>query len=158
MRLQAITPKRPIARGNALAELRKAVDQTRGPIEKDLQAITATWETKVRWRVRFFDEGGKLVLTVTTTNKIFQYVDEGTKPHLIQPKRASRLFFQTGYTAKTRKGFLGSVQGGAKGDWVAAKVVHHPGTEARGFTEALVKKHQRTFMQNVRAAMARIVR
>ena len=58
------------------------------------------------------------------------YIDRGTAPHIIRPRRASVLAWAgdaTGRraTGRTRKGY--------KGPMVFARQVHHPGTKARPF-------------------------
>ena len=92
---------------------------------------------------------------VGTNSKIYEYVDKGTKPHIIRPKRAQFLRFQTGYRAKTTPGIIGSSSGGRSGDIVYSQGVRHPGTKARKFSEIINKKYERKFKDEMHAAMRR---
>lgn len=132
----------------------KALDFTRfGPAAKlgmrdaaegaqaDFKATTATWTTGVDFIIKERADG----FSVTPTGEgatIYQYVDKGTRAHLIAARRAKRLRFLGGYSAKTRPGFIGAQSGGASGSPVFARVVHHPGTKARGFSKLIAKKWQ----------------
>ena len=97
------------------------------------------------------DRGGRF--QVSTDNEIYGYVDQGTKPHIIRPKRAQKLFFKSGYSAKTTPRVIGSNNGGANGPDVFANVVRHPGTKAREFAETLKEKYQKTFGKTMQRAM-----
>lgn len=163
IRIEAIRPRKsPVINVEAFKrELSKAVDKTAGDMQKDFEKTTRTWDTKVKFYAR--PKGGQLgrrdmVITVYTNNQIYQYVDEGTKAHIIRPKNANALHFLSGYRAKTRPGFIGSSSGGASGESVFAKEVHHPGTKARNFSAIIARKHTPRFKKNVDAAMARAAR
>lgn len=160
IRIEAIRPRKsPVINVEAFKrEISRAVDKTAGDMLKDFDKTTRTWDTQVKFYAR--PKGGQLgrrdlVITVYTNNQIYQYVDAGTKAHIIRPKNASTLRFMSGHRAKTRPGFIGSSQGGASGAAVFAKEVHHPGTRARGFSTIIAKRHQPRFVKNVTAAMAR---
>lgn len=91
-------------------------------------------------------------------SRIFGYVDRGTRPHIIKPRRAKALAFIWGgpgsYKAKTRPMFLSSTAGGPTGTLVFRQFVRHPGTKARGFTEQIQKKWQA--LSHVEAADAAV--
>lgn len=102
---------------------------------------------------------------VGTDNQIYEYVTRGTKPHLIRPVRAKSLVFGEGtYRAVTTPGVLGSrrvgtglVGAGGVARPIFTKLVHHPGTKARGFEEAVAKRLQKVLERNVTAAILRTV-
>lgn len=97
-----------------------------------LERCTATWENQPTFTITEVKDG----LIIGTDDPIFGYVDEGTPPHTIAPKRRTFLRFRSGYTPKTSPGQIGSGSGGASGDVVfTRKPVNHPGTRARRFTE-----------------------
>jgi len=118
--------------------LGKAAEKIRDELDRRYRPTYATWSSRPidvgvfasrrRWDVK------------VTSDKIFMFVDEGTRPHPIYPVRAKRLHFLSGYTAKTTPGSLRSQAGGPYGDDVFAFGVHHPGTEARRFTEIIADK------------------
>lgn len=61
-------------------------------------------------------------VTVTADVNYATYVENGTKPHLIRPRRRQVLKFKVG------------------GKTVYAKVVHHPGTKAQPFLATAVRQ------------------
>lgn len=68
-------------------------------------------------RAEGVENAGEMVVSgsVTANTDYALYVHEGTRPHLIRPKRAKALRFEVG------------------GRVVFAKLVRHPGTKARPF-------------------------
>jgi hypothetical protein len=82
-----------------------------------------------------------VAVIVGTDSPVYAFVDRGTKPHAIVPKRPGYpLRFRSDYQAKTAVGVLNSGAGGASGDWVRAMRVWHPGTKARRFTEMIFQE------------------
>jgi hypothetical protein len=103
--------------------------------------------------------GSNYRVTVGTNNiKPYLFVDEGTKPHTIKPKRSRYLAFQSGYNAKTRVGIIGSQPGGAFGAQVFAAQVHHPGYPGRKFTITIARRRQVTLNQEMSHAIAKVNR
>ena len=62
------------------------------------------------------------VFTIGSDVEYAQMVHDGTRPHIIRPKRAQALRFRIG------------------GRIVYAKVVHHPGTKARPFLDRAMRE------------------
>lgn len=160
IRIEAIRPRKsPVINVKAFErEIRAAVDKTADGMLADFKKTTRTWRTDVKFYAR--PKGGQLgrrdmVITIYTNSQIYQYVEAGTKPHPIRPKKAKALRFLSNYRAKTRAGFIGSSAGGTSGNPVFAKEVMHPGTKARNFAAIIAKKHTPRFKKNVDAAMAR---
>ena len=122
-------------------------------VDEDFAKTYATWKRKPKFKteVEMRDRGGRF--QVSTDNEIYGYVDQGTKPHIIRPKRAQKLFFKSGYSAKTTPRVIGSNNGGANGPDVFANVVRHPGTKAREFAETLKEKYEKTFGKTMQRAM-----
>jgi hypothetical protein len=163
IRIEAIRPRKsPVINTAAfIREMSKAVDKSADDMLADFRKTTRTWKTDVKFYAR--PKGGRLgrrdlVITVYTNSQIYQYVEAGTKPHTIRPKKAKALKFLSNYRAKTRPGFIGSGSGGASGDDVFAQEVHHPGAKARNFAAIIAKRHAPRFKKNVDAAMARAAR
>lgn len=87
------------------------------------------------------------------------WLDTGTRPHVIVPRRAKRLRFRLGYSAGSRPGRLMSYASKrADGQTIYAKRVVHPGTEARRWLELVRKEHERPFARWMDAAMGRAAR
>lgn len=132
-----------------LNALRKAGTQ----IKQDFEQTTATWKHKPKFEILISLAGGGPTLLVDTNDRVYGYVNRGTKPHPIRPKRAKALAFQSGYQAKTAPGVIGSGPGGPFGDTVFSKGVRHPGTKARKFDEAIKKKREKWFKGQMEQAL-----
>lgn len=101
------------------------------------EKTTATWSTRPTFVIKVTRKG----FTVGTDSAVFGYVDEGTRPHRIMPKRPDGVLrFQSPFRAKTRPGSLQSGSGGSGPDTVYSRGVNHPGSKARKFTEQVQKR------------------
>lgn len=89
--------------------------------------------------------------------KIWRYVDEGTRPHLIMPKKAGgRLVFQLGYSPRTTPIANAHVGTGmASGAWRSPQMVNHPGTVARQFGTEIAKLYTPEFRRRIENAFRR---
>ena len=141
-------------------ELLNALRKSGRHIRKDFNQTTKSWKKKPKFEMAVslkLPPGPQV--SVTTDNEIFGYVDQGTKPHPIKPKKPGGvLVFQPLYTAKTAPGIIGSGQGGSSGDSVFAKGVMHPGTEARRFSKTIAKAHSKKFARLMQEAINRGIR
>jgi len=87
---------------------------------------------------------------------IWTFVDKGTKPHEIAAKNVPFLKFQSGYSARTAPVAKFNQGTGQKfGAWVQKQVVHHPGNEARKFTETILKELSPPIEDRIQAAVKR---
>lgn len=124
-----------------LAAVQRAItgtlQQTAQEAQQDLQKTTATWQHGVDFAITAILDG----LLVDTGDPIWQMVDEGTRPHIIVPRRARVLVFGPGARAKTTPRVIGSGAGSKGGAPVVAHIVRHPGTAARQFSEVLQEKY-----------------
>lgn len=141
-----------------LGDVTKALDlglQAGGEIVKSEFALfTGTWEQKNQpnWTERkpgsssitltIPSGGGSIRVTdrvwsYTTQSNIMVWVDDGTKPHIIRPKKAGFLAFQTGFIAKTKPSQIMSGPGANFGLTAFAKEVHHPGTDPRNISNKI---------------------
>jgi hypothetical protein len=153
-RIEAIKPKRKDAAKIFKKYYEAALRETADEVRDDLEATTQTWEHRVKFVVRVVKRSGVLGITVSTKDVIYAYVNYGTKAHVIRPKRAKVLRFQSGHTAKTRPGFIGSTPGGVSGGAVFAQEVHHPGSAPRGFDIAIARRRQKSLQSRMDHAMA----
>lgn len=161
--LKPIIPKNfsnPAALDAAINQaLTKTLTVGKGYFER----TTASWQDKPKFVIDGPQDGRG---SVGTNDDIYGYVTRGTRPHLIAPKNASVLSWEGGkYKAVTSPGVLGSKRVGAGlrgtggvGQAVFAKVVHHPGTKARAFEEAVAKMLQPVLVNNVTNALMRTVK
>lgn len=106
-------------------------------IQRDFDATVRTWKHKPKFVVNLTERS----VSVGTDDKVYSYVDEGTPPHIIRPKRARSLrFYAGGFRAKTTPNNLYAQKGQtANQNLTYSQGVRHPGTEARHFT-TLIKE------------------
>jgi hypothetical protein len=155
IRLDPIIPKGKILDGKKLErELHDALDHTANIIRDDFHKTTDTWHNKPDFKkIGPRSTFGQLEVIVETRDEIYSYVEYGTRPHVIVPKkRGGRLAFRGKYVAKTRPGVISSRAGGAKGGLRFAKQVQHPGTQPRHFSATIAKRRQKNLLHLVRLA------
>lgn len=147
-------------------QLEKALDTQVKPIlVKSHELVVANWKNKPEFKTRKYIRADSIRMTVYPAGDseavaIWGYVDQGTKPHLIVPVHAPFLRFRTGYQPKTLAKPARTVPGGGKatGDWVSAKLVHHPGNEAREFTATIARDIQPDFNRIIENTFRQIAR
>jgi len=123
----------------------------------DFNSTVETWEHKVEFKATLSMKPS-VYIGVNTLDEIFEYVNDGTKPHTIRPKgKGYPLRFQWGgkgsYSPKTKPKVIGSKPGGPSGPEVRFAVVHHPGTKARKFDEVIQKKWTKPFKAAMQKAL-----
>jgi len=84
-----------------------------------------------------------------TDSEKWNWTDQGTEPHVIRPRRARVLRFAVGGKPKTKVRTLGSGRGKRGNRWVTKKVVHHPGTTARHFSEEVQTRRRHYFYRDM---------
>ena len=130
--------------------VRAAMDDAKDFALGRFRKTTATWEHAVDFTATATREG----YIIGTDDPIYGYVDDGTSPHVIAAKPGKMLAFSVGGRAKTQPGVIGS-GAGARGDTrVFAKVVQHPGTAPRGFTEIIGREAEVELSFGINAALA----
>lgn len=159
-----ITPKRQkiLDADRVAEELGDSLDALKASLIEDFQSTTSTWKTQVSFAGRKYMLTDELRLTVYPTGpgaEIWTYVNNGTRPHLIVPKkRGGRLRFKGGYQAKTRPGRIAAGAGGASGPETFAAAVRHPGTVGRHFERPIARKHRPEFRRLAENGLRRAVR
>lgn len=143
-------------------ELRKAAREAGEWEIKEFERVTTGWSgERPEWTLRAYSTKKEIGVIIALRNenslgaKKWQWLDKGTKPHIIRPVKAKQLAFRTPYNAGSIPGvirtFKSSQPAGAK--LVFAQVVHHPGTKARGWSAILRKDAQKVFERYMSAAM-----
>ena len=162
MRFTAIRPKMwtlKYVRLELMNTLRKEARAGR----KEYQQTTRTWAHKPVFKISGLSLRGQVArITVSTTDRIYGYVDRGTRRHVIEPRspvsisgRPSSLRFRPGYRRKTRPRHIGSSAGGRFGAYVYPVSVTHPGIKARGFTPLIRRRAQRRLNASAPKAVQR---
>lgn len=158
LQLKALTPP-ALPDGEAYAKaMEKAVYKAAGLALHDLESTVRTWKHKPAFDVTITKDGGDYSVTAGTDDEIYGYVNDGTKPHAIRPKRGRYLRFSSGYKAKTRVGIIGSIEGGSFGGDVFSKGVMHPGFPGRKFAEKIAQRRQVTTVQEINQQVALVAR
>lgn len=152
--LKPIIPKQQFKPADLDRAINDALSKTLKVGEGYFKTTTKSWSTDVKFVIDGPEDGRG---SVGTDNDIYGYVTHGTPPHLIAPVNASILAFPGNSSPKTNPGILGSRKGKSGGGAVFAHVVHHPGTKARGFEEAVAKRLLSVLVNNVTAAILRVV-
>lgn len=156
-----LTPIKPRATATTLraveGAIRQAYQEAAEQLLQDYAGTYATWDHKPKPRLRV-SRGG---VAVEIPDRIWTFVDKGTRPHRIEPRRATRLAFPSAYAAKTRPGSIKSGPGGPSGSTVIlppGRGVNHPGTKARGFTRRLKAKWKTKWPSMVQHAIHKAVK
>lgn len=136
-----------IPKGKAAIE--RALDRTAKEAEGMFEVTFSTWKNKPEIKT----QSSNARREIRVIGKIYEYVDKGTVAHIIRPRRARFLSFRGGYRAKTSPGVITSRSGGATGKRVFAKVVHHPGTQARNFSVVIAVEIMPKFEANIQEAI-----
>ena len=108
--------------------------------ERDYGKATRTWRHKPDVQVEVNTRGNRAEVMVGTDDKVFGWVDRGTKPHYIFPRKAKALRFWSKSRPKTQPGQLSSGSGGKGGKLLYRAWVRHPGTKPRRFTEQIQRR------------------
>jgi hypothetical protein len=135
------------------AVMDKEIQRETRSVLREYEITTGTWKRKVKFQVTIV---GLATASIGTDNEIYGYVDKGTRPHIIRPKTAKALRFNTVFRAKTIPNQL-RTRAGMSGPPVAhALEVHHPGNEPRNFTKTIAKRSEARFSKNIAKAMKTI--
>jgi hypothetical protein len=154
VRLEAIVPKQlfklPLVRAEMFMEMGRQIDI----IDRMYGATYRSWSHKPQFKKAFRTAVNFLEAKVSTIDVIYAWVDDGTKPHAIIPKRSPLLVFPSSFTPKTNPRIIGSRRGSKSGSAFASHVAH-PGTRPRNFTKEIVKRRAAPYVKQMQAAIKR---
>lgn len=136
----------PVARARVSGRMLKLGER----VQDRLEDSTSTWDHKPEFTIKQTNDG----VEISTDSKIFPMVDQGTPPHVIEPKSANVLAFQSGYAAKSQPRVAAASPGGASGPMVYTDHVDHPGTQGRHFTETIFREMQAILPDEIQEALA----
>lgn len=149
---------KPLRGPDAKAIVRKLAAQSRGVTDGALNEIGNIGLVDMQGYVNHWGRqpAFKIVRTlntvsIVTDDRIFRFVNQGVRAHIIRARPGGILVFRSGYSAKTRANnpnFKGS--GKSFGPTVVARVVHHPGFVGRGYTRIETNKLNRLGLQIVK--------
>lgn len=130
--------------------LDEAVHQSALEAQQMFQETTATWTHQPTFDVEHENTGR---WGVRTDDKIYRYVDMGTRLHTITARNAPYLRFTVPFGAKTKPRVIASYAGSRGDQWVSKKSVHHPGITARQFSRIIHERAQAPTANRLRAAL-----
>lgn len=137
--------------------VRSAVDTTLDRLADetliDFQATVATWDDAPTFAVT--SASGQRV--VSTDHQVYRMLNRGTRAHVIRAQTARALVFQVPYQAKTAPRVIGSRSAGVGSSTVYTREVHHPGTAARAWDQAIAEKYQGIIGPRVQQAIGEAV-
>lgn len=140
-----------IARGvtydgkESLKELEKQLRAIQESTRYRFQKTVATWKKKPKFFVRKYKTGNVMGIDAGTENELWGMLDRGTEEHTIRGRRGVLQIRGGMYTPKTQPGLMSSSSGGfaEEADPFYRDEVHHPGTEARGWTGIITQTLER---------------
>jgi hypothetical protein len=158
LQLNPILPKHIPSSKDYLKVMQASALKAIKAAKRDYESTTHTWNHKPKFVIVEQETAVDYLAATGTNDKIYGYVDDGTRAHVIRPKRSKYLRFLSGYRAKTRVGIIGSQEGGAFGDPRFATEVNHPGFPGRKFTQTIRSRRQKTLEQDISHEIAKTAR
>lgn len=140
--MKLILPKKLIADPQKLARaLTNTLNGVQKNIKIDFDVTTQSWKDRAEFLMTSPDTWTR---RAATSNKIYGYVNDGTRPHRILPKK-KMLRFNTPFSPKTLPNQIMSGPGSKGASVVFSRGVNHPGTKARKFDVAIKQKWDAQF-------------
>jgi len=139
-------------------ESKKALQRLEKNVLDDFRRTTKTWKRQPKFTSKIVVDRAQIALFVGTDDKIYGYVDKGTKPHIIRAKTKKGLIFLTGGTPKTTPNVIQAFPSKPGTKWNRKMQVKNPGTKARNFTAIITKTLNKEFQNEMRLAMERFAR
>jgi len=146
-----------------LDEIARTQRQTSVPrLKKLFQKTVFGWGKKpdFGWaQMRSHDAISITMYPVGQHADLWELINAGSPAHIIVPKsNRGFLRFRPGYRAATTPGTLQSRRAYRSGQFVGARIVHHPGFEARKFTELIAEEYQNPYLNEMQDAINRAAR
>lgn len=154
--VRSIKPKKGINPRVFFKAIEKQLRKEGKIVARMYKKTVKTWKRRPKFKVekpRMTNVG--MATTIYTTSDIYRYVDLGTRPRTIKPKRGKYLTFKVGGKAKTRAKVVGSRRGAPGTKWVRTKKVRRHRIKPRRFSFEIKKRRQPHFSANMRKAAAR---
>lgn len=130
--------------------LDQAVYESALQAQQMFKDTTATWTHQPSFEIEHENTGR---WSVSTDDQIYQWVDQGTRAHVIRARNAPLLRFTVPFTSKTVPRWIGSRPGSRGNQWVSKKQVQHPGTKPREFRRIISQRAQGPTVARLREAL-----
>lgn len=153
--LRTIAPKKAfnsqVFRDEIQSVMRKRVAPA---VKRLLESPAQQWEESAGIVTRYINEPNRIGVHLYSTNPIYNLVDVGAKPHIIEPRHSRSLRFRPGYRAATSPRSLAGRSAQRSGPVISANIVHHPGFDAREFYETTAQTYKRDFDKEMERAIS----
>lgn len=148
------------------AEARGVLETTGGTLIRRHAEVIREWKNKPRFIPKYIYKADFMSVEVKADQRrkqaaaIWGYVDRGTKPHIIRPRRrGGKLVFRTGHSARTAPvAKFGQGDGRSHGSFVTKDQVNHPGNPPRLFTKTFSDEAAPKFRRLLENALRRAMR
>ena len=139
-----------MVRGYKKAAIRKALEKTAKETKKLFKKTTATWNHQPVFETRIKDDQAE----VGTNDERYKWINDGVDERTIHAKPGGRLAWQSQFTPKTTKHWIGSRQGGKSGPFDKFGTSSPwPGIEKREFDKVIQKEMDKEFEKLFEKAM-----
>ena len=160
MTVQVIRPKR--LGKNIIPNLvqRRQTRELRGfeqRVRRDLAMTVRTWKRKPRFLARREVRGNSTAVVFYASDKRWNWISRGTKPHTITPKRAKRLRFPTHFRPATNAGTLRGNTARSGPPIFYRNSVRHPGVTPREWHKIIARRNNPDFKQRMRRTLRRLI-
>lgn len=138
---------------NIKKSTKEALEKENKKTIRALKQATSKWKTPAEFETVETDEGA----TIVTEDQRYTWVDEGTKPHAIRPKKARFLRFRPGDAIRNEIARRQSM-GAASDVAVYTKAVQHPGIRPRNITERVMLRREKEIINALESAVEKAIR
>ena len=160
--MKVTTPKQKFGNKKWLDEIARTQRQTSVPrLRKLFEKTVFGWSRKPSFGWAQRRTADEMSITMYPTGQhaeIWNLVSEGSPAHDIRPRKGGLLSFRPGYRSATRPGTLMSRRAYRSGKQVAAKIVHHPGFEARNFPEMIAEEYENPYIDEMQDAINKVAK
>lgn len=159
--IQLTVPKEILNPQSVINEITRVQKSKTAPdVQKLFRKTVVGWKNPPTFSYRQGTRRDSIWVTIYTAfgRNAEQYalVNVGAKPHEIHPiNPGGWLRFQRGYHPSTRPRVLSSRAYMRYGPYSSARMVHHPGFEAREFDQAIADEYTDTFQDDMQDAVNR---
>lgn len=146
---------------NVIDEIAKTQRNKTAPeVQKLFKHTVEGWQNPPTFAHRQRIRPDEIAVTIYTAfgrnTEQYALVNAGAPPHEIHPINSGGwLRFQRGYRSSTRPRLLYSRAHQRYGPFSAARMVRHPGFEAREFDQEIAEQYQDTFQNDMQQAVNR---
>lgn len=147
VRIIPIKPKRDLFNVKAYRDaIENAGNESSLAVQADFLVTTVTWNHKPDFKITH--AAGQMEWTISTDDKIYGYLDQGTK--------VRRALMSKDFRPKSRSGWIGSNKGRG-GVVFISKRIARPGIKARKFAKTIKKKWDKEWPRQLNRAIAAAV-